>query len=231
VYLARCGLGSRRSCEVLISGGRVTVNGKPVTAMGTRVIPGDVVTVNGRKVMPGRAAIYVALHKPAGYICANADPEGRPLAGDLLKPVMAERLAHVGRLDFLSTGLIFYTNDGEFTRIVSHPSSRVEKEYLVEAARSIDEGFLQQYRKGIRVEGMVYRCEAFTLRSQKSALITLVEGKNRELRKVFADRNIRLKRVHRIRIGVVSLRGLAPGRFRRLTEREVRWFLKHGRND
>ncbi len=231
VYLARCGLGSRRACEVLIKDARVTLNGAPVLRMGTKVGPGDEVALDGRRVRPARSHVYVALHKPQGYLCANADPQGRPLASDLFKPVIRERLSHVGRLDFLSTGLIFYTNDGEFTRLVSHPGSRIEKEYLVEAARTIDESFLEQYRRGIRVEGVLYKCERYVLRSAHSALITLVEGKNRELRNVFAWRSIRLKRVHRVRIGNVSLRGISPGHFRNLTEREVRWFFSHGHSD
>jgi 23S rRNA pseudouridine2605 synthase len=227
VYLARSGLGSRRSCEELIRDGRIAINGERVIVMGVKVLPGDKVTIDGKVVTPAKDLVYVALHKPRGYICANADPHGRPLASDLFKPVVKERLFHVGRLDFLSTGLIFYTNDGDFTRRVSHPGTRIEKEYLIEAARKIDESFLKQYRKGIRVGDTVYHCVGFTLRSDHSALITLLEGKNREIRNVFASRNIRLKKVHRIRIGAVTLKGIAPGRFRKLTEREVRWFFNH----
>lgn len=228
VYLARCGLGSRRGCEEIILAGRVQVNETRVDRLGTKVAFSDRVTVDGRVVKPVSSLVYLAVHKPAGYLCANADPEGRPLASDLFKGAIKERLFHVGRLDYLSTGLIFYTNDGEFDRVVSHPGSRVEKQYLVETARAIDEPFMEQYRKGFWIEGVRYRCEAYELRSDHSVLITLVEGKNRELRNVFATRRIRVKRVHRIRIGVVTLRGLAPGRFRRLTEREVKWFYEHG---
>jgi 23S rRNA pseudouridine2605 synthase len=224
VYLARCGLGSRRNCELLIQHGKVTINGAPVTRMGEKVLPNDIVTLDGRKVTPSANRIYVALHKPRGFICASSDPEGRPLASSLFASAFKERLFHVGRLDFLSTGLILYTNDGEFSRIVSHPASRVEKEYLVETGRAVEEAFLRQYSKGIRVGEVTYRCEGFTLRGPHSAHITLLEGKNRELRNVFASRNIRLKRVHRLRIGPVTLRGIPPGHFRRLTEREVRWF-------
>jgi 23S rRNA pseudouridine2605 synthase len=228
VYLARCGLGSRRGCEELILAGRVQVNEARVERLGTRVAFSDRVTVDGRVVKPVASLVYLAVHKPAGYLCANEDPEGRPLASDLFKGAIKERLFHVGRLDYLSTGLIFYTNDGEFDRVVSHPGSLVEKQYLVETARAVDEAFLEQYRKGFWVEGVRYRCEDYELRSPHSVLITLVEGKNRELRNVFAARRIRVKRVHRIRIGVVTLRGLQPGRFRRLTEREVKWFYEHG---
>ena len=228
VYLARCGLGSRRGCEAMILAGRVQVNGEHVSRLGTKAALTDRVSVDSRVVQPVANMVYLALHKPTGYICANTDPEGRPLAGDLFKGVIKERLHHVGRLDFLSTGLIFYTNDGEFSRMVTHPGSRIEKQYLVETAKPIDEEFLEQYRRGFWVEGVRYRCEATERRSDHSVLITLVEGKNRELRTVFIARRIRVKRVHRIRIGVVTLRGLQPGRFRRLTEREVKWFIGHG---
>ena len=227
VYLARCGLGSRRNCEIYILHGRITLNGVPVTQMGEKVHLKDVVTFDGRKVTPSAKKIYLALHKPRGFICTSSDPQGRPLASELFSSAIKERLFHVGRLDFLSTGLILYTNDGEFTKIVSHPRAQIEKEYLVETGRAIDDAFLHQYAKGIRVGDVTYHCKAYTLRGPHSAHITLTEGKNRELRNVFTSRNIRLKRVHRLRIGPVTLRGVPPGHFRRLTEREVRWFFDH----
>ena len=227
VYLARCGLGSRRGCELLIEKGRVAINGAPVTRAGEKVLPGDVVTIDGRKVAATQKKVYIALHKPPGYLCANADPEHRPLARDLFRSAISERLFHVGRLDFLSSGLILFTNDGDFTKIVSHPAARIEKEYLVETGREIDEDFLRRYVHGIQVGDVIYRCKAYTLRGPHSAHITLTEGKNRELRNVFISRNIRLKRVHRLRIGPLTLRGIPARHFRRLTEREVRWFFDH----
>jgi 23S rRNA pseudouridine2605 synthase len=227
VYLARCGLGSRRNCEQLISHGRITINGVPVRRMGEKVGLKDVVTLDGTKVTPSLKKIYIAVHKPRGFICANSDPEGRPLLNELFRDAIKERLFHVGRLDFLSTGLILYTNDGEFTKIVSHPRAQIEKEYLVETGREIDDAFLRQYSRGIMVGDVIYHCKAYVLRGPHSALITLTEGKNRELRNVFTSRNIRLKRVHRLRIGPITLRKIPPGHFRRLTEREVRWFFDH----
>jgi len=228
VYLARCGVASRRHCETLIEEGKVTVNGVTVTRMGVRVQDGDSVTMAGRTVKPTSGKIYIALHKPRGYLCSNSDPQGRPLASQLFAPAISARLFHVGRLDFLSSGLILYTNDGEFAKIVTHPSSEIEKEYLVEAARPIEEEMLKQYQKGIQVGDMRFHCRAYKLRGSRSALITLTAGKNREIRTVFTSRNIRLKRVHRVRIGPLHLKGIAAGHFRRLTEREVRWFLAHG---
>jgi 23S rRNA pseudouridine2605 synthase len=231
VFLARSGLGSRRACEQLIRDGRVAINGVAAARMGMKVGRDDTVTLDGRKVRPAKNRLYLALHKPKGYICANSDPHGRPLAGDLFKSALRERLFHVGRLDFMSTGLILYTNDGEFANVVSHPGSGIQKEYLVEAARAITDEFLEKYKRGIRIEGETYRLTGYEKQSERSALLTLIEGKNRELRNVFANQNIRLKRVHRIRIGPVTLKGLAPGRFRKLTEKEVRWFFDHGSGD
>jgi 23S rRNA pseudouridine2605 synthase len=228
VFLARCGLGSRRGCETLIRHGRVTVNGLPVTQLGTKVSPRDSVTLDGRPIAPSSKNTYIAVHKPREYLCANSDPQGRPLVSDLFSQVIRGRLFHVGRLDFLSTGLILYTDDGEFSRLVSHPRTGIEKEYLVETGKAIDEDFLRQYAKGIRVGDQLYRCKSYVLRGPHSALITLTEGKNREIRNVFASRNIRLKRVHRLRVGPITLKGIPPGHFRRLTEREIRWFLDHG---
>ncbi|MGA2765819.1 MAG: pseudouridine synthase [Spirochaetia bacterium] len=231
VFLARCGLGSRRGCETFIQHGRVAVNGAPVTRLGTKVSPSDVVTLDGRKVVPSARKIYLAVHKPREFLCANSDPHGRPLVSQLFSSAIRERLFHVGRLDFLSTGVILYTNDGEFSKIVSHPGSGIEKEYLVETGRVIEEEFLRRYAKGIRVGEELYRCKSWTLRGPHSALITLTEGKNRELRNVFTSRNIRLKRVHRLRVGPVTLKGIPPGHFRRLTEREIRWFFDHAGGD
>ena len=227
VYLARCGLGSRRGCESLAVSGRVAVNGTAITRAGEKVRPGDVVTLDGRKLAVSGGSVYIALHKPPGFLCASRDPQHRPLAEDLFRSAIRERLFHVGRLDFLSSGLILFTNDGEFARLVAHPAAGIEKEYLVETAREIEEGFLRQYARGMRVGELTYRCTSYSQRGPKSALITLTEGKNRELRNVFASRNVRLKRVHRLRIGPVTLRGIAPGHFRRLTDREVRWFFDH----
>jgi 23S rRNA pseudouridine2605 synthase len=231
VYLARSGVASRRACEQIVQEGRVTVNGRVELQKGAHIKPSDVVSVDGRKVRPIKTPVYVALNKPRGYLSSNADGLGRPLAVDLLKPVIPERLFHVGRLDFLSTGLILYTNDGDFARMVSHPSTGIEKEYLVEAARPIEDGFLKLYMKGIRVGDALYRCKDYRRQSDRTVRITLLEGKNRELRKVFASRNIRVKRIHRLRIGAVTVKGIAPGHFRRLSPKEVQWFFRHGSSD
>ena len=228
VYMARCGVGSRRRCEEIIASCAVAVNGKRVTTQGTRVAPGDVVTWNGRKLSPVRRLLYIALNKPRQYLCANHDDQGRPLAIDLLKGAVTTRLFHVGRLDFLSTGLILYTNDGEFARIVAHPSSRVPKEYLVDTVQPLSDEQLERYRRGVRGEKGQYRLVSWKRIDARRVVLVLEEGRNREIREVLRLFGVQARRVHRIRIGPVSVKGLAAGQFRHLRPREVAWFLRLG---
>jgi 23S rRNA pseudouridine2605 synthase len=128
VFMSRSGVASRRNCEKLITDGLVTVNGKIITEMGYRVSNEDIVTYKGQIIHQIKKKIYLALNKPPLYLCSNSDPQDRKLAIDLIKTDFPDRLYNVGRLDYLSTGLIFFTNDGNFTKIVAHPSSGIEKE-------------------------------------------------------------------------------------------------------
>ncbi len=228
VYLARCGIGSRRKNEEYISAGRVSVNGTLVTEPGTKVYPGDEVSFDGHRVQPESESRYIALYKPPRYICTNYDPEGRPLAVDLLSPHFTERLHNVGRLDFMSEGLIFFTNDGRFTRQVSHPSSEIEKEYRIYCHHPVHESTLRQWKQGIKIGGTFYKIRSFRIISPEEVLLTLVEGKNREIRNLFKASSIDIKRLIRVRIGPVTLEGLSPGGFRLLNENEVNWFFKRG---
>ncbi len=229
VYLARCGVDSRRKCEQLIREGRVRVNDVPIDQQGVKVREGDRVTLDGKELRPVALRIYLALHKPPHYLCANTDPLGRPLASDLFAGEIGTRLFHVGRLDFLSSGLIFYTNDGEFARIVAHPASGVEKEYQVRTGEVIPDGMLDSYREGVEVEGETYRLKRFRRTGDREALLVLQEGKNREIRKVFAHFGLTVHRIHRVRIGHVTIRGIEPGRFRPLSPEEIRGFMGIGK--
>ncbi|QEN07572.1 rRNA pseudouridine synthase [Oceanispirochaeta crateris] len=221
VYLARCGVGSRRKCEEYISEGRVSVNGKSVLTPGTKVSDGDEVCYNGRPVHPEKEHVYIALHKPSGFICSNQDRDGRPLAIDLLSDATHRRLFNVGRLDYMTSGLLFFTNDGDFSKLMTHPSSHVEKEYVVTTKKEIPGELMEQFKKGISVQGEFFRLKNYTFKGTRTVHIVLEEGKNKELRKVFLSRNITLKSIHRIRVGNIKLTGLASGRFRKLTPREV----------
>lgn len=228
VYLARCGIGSRRACEVYIAENRVTVNGLLVTVPGTKYSSGDVVCFDGREVRPVESDYYIMLHKPPGYLCANQDPHNRPLAIELLGPNLPSRLFHVGRLDMYSSGLLLFTNDGEFTRIITHPSSEIEKEYIVETREPINPGDLVQFKNGINVEGVWYRIRRFTVLEADVVSIVLTEGKNREIRTVFASFGQTIRKLHRLRIDDISLGMLKPGESRHLETWEIDTILKRG---
>ncbi len=229
VYLARAGVASRRKSEELIAAGRVRVNGKTVREQGVLVGEQDHVTYNGKTVRPEKHHVYVVLHKPPHVLCTNDDPQGRPLAVDLVKDAYPLRLHSVGRLDYLSSGLILFTNDGSFTRLVSHPSAEIEKEYLVHGANHIPDELLDRFKSGIEVEGVWYSIRSYRRKNTHSAYLVLIEGKNREIRRVLHHAGIKPKRVHRVRIGPVKINGLASGRFRELTVRELQWFQRQGR--
>ena len=143
---------------------------------------------------------------------------------DLLGDEIRERVFHVGRLDLLSSGLIFYTTDGDFANIVMHPSHGVEKEYHLIVREELEEKVLEEYREGIEIDGSRYRAEACRLTGLRSACITLRQGKNREIRRVCAWAGLNVMRLERRRIGCVHLEGISRGEYRHLTPEEVAWF-------
>jgi 23S rRNA pseudouridine2605 synthase len=214
VYLAHAGVASRRASEALILAGRVAVNGRIVRVLGEKVLPADRVSLDGRFLEPERLLHYLALHKPPGYLCSAADPQGRPLAGELLPRDIKERLYPVGRLDFLSSGLILFTNDGDFAARAGHPSAGIEKEYLVEASGPIPDQVPQEFSRGLSVEGVFYRARMVERVGRKSLRIILVEGKNREIRRVFSHFHLHPVKLHRLRIGPILLGDLGPGESR-----------------
>lgn len=226
LYLARAGVASRRASERLIEAGSVTVNGEIVTRLGSKVTAEDDVRVDGRRIQPESRAIYVALNKPKRYLCSASDPQGRQLAVSLLEAHFDERLFSVGRLDYLSSGLIFYTNDGEFARSVSHPSNRIEKEYRVETQQPVPKELLESYQQGVTIDGERYRLLSYRYKTPRSVRLVLVEGKNREIRRVFAHWHIGVRKIHRTRIGIVQLANIPSGQYRPLTQREVGWFTR-----
>ncbi len=226
VRLARAGVASRRKCEELIASKRVSVNGDIVTAPGTKVSNDDEVRLDGNLVREEKRKVYIALHKPAGFLCSDEDPDGRPLAKSLLEVVVKERIFHVGRLDYMTSGLIFYTNDGEFARALTHPSKKIEKEYVVSTKGAIPEELMDRFLKGMTVEGERYKASSAVLAGPRTARIVLTEGKNRELRRVFLSSSVSIRKVHRVRIGKISVKGIDSGHFRYLKEHEVRGLLE-----
>lgn len=237
VALAHAGVASRRACEKIITEGRVSVNGNLVTELGTKVSKDDIICVDGKQVFKETNKRYILLNKPIGYVCSlseekerNNEP-ARNLAIDLLKPYYSERLYNVGRLDMYSSGLILFTNDGNFAAVVSHPSAQLEKEYIVETSTSYPRFLPEKFMKGIRVDGVFYKCKFAENISSRKMRVVLIEGKNREIRRVIESFDLRIKSLTRIRIGFLSAElkngeMLKVGAFRELTEKEVADILK-----
>jgi len=245
VFLSHAGIASRRAAEDIIACGRVSVNGVTITSQGTKVGEGDVVLLDGRPVQLESRLLYLALNKPSGYICSSSDPQGRPLALSLLPAATAAsgaaaaagaasaagaagaqsgrsvRLYSVGRLDYLSCGLIFFTNDGSFAGRLGHPGCGVEKEYIVEATGPIPDAAVEAFRYGITIEGERYMAKSAERTGRKEMRIVLVEGKNREIRRVFSHFHLHPSVLRRIRIGPVLLGNLGEGDSRPLTEKEL----------
>jgi 23S rRNA pseudouridine2605 synthase len=207
-YLAKSGFGSRRSCEKLIAEGRVSINTKVVREMGVKVNAEDVVMVDDILAEPADRIVYYALHKPKGYVCTNYDPNEKLYARDLITVPEHNLLFHVGRLDKESTGLILYTNDGDAAQQIMHPSS--QRADLEEALRGV---YIDSQKP--------YVIKKFEIRSKRWAVITLTEGKNRELRKIFSYFGYTIKRLVRIRIGPIKLDDLAIGAYRPVRKQEI----------
>jgi 23S rRNA pseudouridine2605 synthase len=219
--LARVGYGSRRTCEELISQGRVTVNGE-VAVLGRRVkVESDLVALDGAPVgvLPG--LVYYLLNKPAGVVTTADDPEGRP---SVLELVPSEpRVFSVGRLDLLTEGLLVLTNDGNLAQLLAHPSYGVEKEYLAELRGAPSPAELRRLREGVVLDDGE-RTSPARVAAVSPGVIRLVihEGRNRQVRRMCEAIGHPVVRLVRTRIGPVSDRSLRPGAFRHLEASEVR---------
>ena len=221
-YLAASGVASRRECDKLVSEGKVAVNGKTAT-LGLEVGVDDEVTVKGNKVVLKKNEYYL-LNKPKGYICSVSDEKGRKTVMDLM-PQGVGRIYPVGRLDYDSEGLIIMTTDGELAQKLTHPSHEVPKTYLVKIESVLTEADLNPIRSGVEIDGYVTKkCKAHiveTNRAYTKIHITITEGKNREIRKMFAAIGKEVTLLKRIKIGEITLRGLDRGAYRKLSQQEI----------
>ncbi|TWI73214.1 23S rRNA pseudouridine2605 synthase [Desulfobotulus alkaliphilus] len=217
-YLADAGLCSRREAERRIEKGRVRINGKTVREMGLRVKPGDLVEMDGKKAEANDPFIYVMLHKPAEVV-TSCRHRGERVVTDLVD--LPFRIFPVGRLDKDSTGLVLLTNDGPLHHRLSHPSFDHEKEYLVETAPALDAKALKQMAEGIVIEGRKTRPAKVFPQNRNAFRIVLLEGRNRQIRKMVAACGAEVLRLHRIRMAVLNLGSLPSGEWRHLTPEEV----------
>ncbi len=223
-YLADCGFGSRRACEVLIDSGVVSVDGVVVSRQGVQVVPCEQeVRVRG-KLAVSEKRIYLIMNKPRGILCTSDDPRGRRTFRDLL-PHLPSRIYTVGRLDLDSEGLLIITNDGELCNRLIHPRHHVPKLYSAILTRRLSEREMDLMRKGMRIDGERMRMTdiRFHRRSAKGVAyrITLKEGKNRQIRRMISAVGVQVKRLRRLQIGPLKLGELKAGESRFLAKSEL----------
>ena len=228
-YLADCGLGSRRFCETLITAERVSVDGKTTTELGTKVNPAmQKISCNG-KVIAKEASVTILLNKPPKVICTSDDPQGRTTVLDLLDD-LPERVYTVGRLDFMSEGLIVVTNDGDLAHALMHPRYHVEKVYKVWIDTPLGYHQLQKMKRGIPNQGETLRVldidDGQHTRKGVEYTITLGEGKNRHIRRLMEHFEKKVFRLMRISIGPIRMDDLAPGEWRLAKPSELKLLRK-----
>jgi pseudouridine synthase len=226
--MADAGVASRRASEQIILAGRVAVNGRTVRELGTKIDPvSDEIVLDGQP-LRARRKLYVALNKPRGTVCSRSDELGRPSIYELL-PKEWGHLFSVGRLDFNSEGLIFLTNDGELSLHLTHPRYGVRKKYLATIEGSVDEEMLKACARGVWSEGELLKAEKARLVSgghHKSVVeLELSEGRNRELRRLFEAQGRTVAKLQRVQIGKIKLGELRIGKWRTLTEPEIKSLL------
>lgn len=211
--LANAGLGSRREMERVISSGRVTVNGQ-VAKLGDRVSPEDRIQVDGKSLKSQtrskrrRVLIY---NKPEGQICSVSDPKGRPTVYQNLPRLHGDRWISIGRLDFNTSGLLLFTNDGELANRLMHPSSNIDREYLVRVQGHVDDAMCQRLVDGVLLEdGMACFTDIVEAPQQGTGsnnwfYVCLMEGRNREVRRLWESQEVRVSRLKRVRFGDIFL--------------------------
>jgi len=223
-FLADAGVASRRAAEQIILAGRVSVNGELVQKLGTKVDPDhDRILVDSKPVREKRK-IYIALHKPVGCVCSHKDELGRRTVYELL-PREWQVASTVGRLDFNTEGLIFLTNDGEFALRLTHPRYGIRKKYLATIEGHVEQEMLKKFVRGVFHNGEKLKAESARQISRNVVELELSEGKNREVRRLFESQGLMVERLQRTQIGKIKLGELKPGRWRTLTDTEIKTLL------
>ncbi|MEO1831024.1 MAG: pseudouridine synthase [Akkermansiaceae bacterium] len=217
-YLASAGIGSRRACDTMVQHGEVVINGETCLSPGYRVQPEDFIKVNGRRIEPLEIQSIV-LHKPAGLVCTRSDENNRATIYELLPPRL-HHLAHVGRLDLDSEGLLILSNDGELTQALTHPSHKIEKVYQVTTENAFENSILNQLEKGVFTEVGKARAVSVKRISSRRLEMILNTGLKRQIRYMIQAVGHRVKRLVRLKIGELTLDTLKPGKWRILGKSE-----------
>lgn len=220
--LSQAGVASRRAAEKLIEDGRVSVNGRTVREMGVKADPvGDDIRVDGRRLRAPERHRYILLNKPAGVVTTRSDPQRRQTVVDLLGGVR-EYVYPVGRLDYDSEGLLILTNDGDLAARLTHPRHEVERTYEAYVAGAPDEDAIKQLRRGIPLDGRRTMPADVKMLGKRVLLITIREGRNRQVRRMCEAVGHPVRKLRRVRIGPITDRRLRPGEWRDLSVQEVR---------
>ncbi len=225
-YIADCGIASRRAADKLIEERRVKVNGKTIDTPGLDINEeNDTVTVDGVKIKPSTRFVYIMLNKPKGCLCTMKDDKGRKTIMDYID-IKNRRLFPVGRLDYDSEGLILLTNDGALTYRLTHPSHEIPKTYIAKISGEVQESDLATLRNGIVLDGIkTHTCKIKLLEVEEGDIyrfeVTIFEGRNRQIRRMFESIEKEVVFLKRIAIGDLKLGGLGRGAYRYLTEKEV----------
>lgn len=232
-YIANAGICSRREADVLISTGVITVNGEVVTEMGYKVMPGDVVKYNGNE-LKSEKKVYILLNKPKGYITTSDDPQQRKTVMELIADACSERVYPVGRLDRNTTGLLLFTNDGELTKKLTHPSFGAQKVYNVELDSTISKADMHVLMKGVELEDGFQNVDAINYTNgepidKRKVGVSIHSGKNRIIRRLFESLGYEVVKLDRVYFAGLTKKNLLRGHYRFLTEKEVA-FLKMNNN-
>lgn len=226
-YIANAGVCSRREADTFITAGMVTVNGKQVTQLGVKVKPTDEVRFDGRKLNPEKK-VYLLLNKPKNFVTTTDDPHADKIVMDLIKDACSERIYPVGRLDRNTTGVLLFTNDGDLSKRLTHPSHKMRKVYQVSLDKPVEKNHLDDIANGIELEdGRIASDDiSYVNKEEKSEVgIEIHSGKNRIVRRIFEHFGYRVKKLDRVYFAGLTKKNLPRGKWRFLSEKEV-IFLK-----
>jgi len=225
-YISHAGAASRRRADELTLAGKVRINGKVMSEPGYDVAEGDIVEVDGKVVEPVSDLIYILLNKPRGYVTTTSDDRGRHTVMELITDI-PERIYPVGRLDYNTTGLLIMTNDGELANRLMHPSHEVTKTYHAMVTGNLSKDSLWKLRNGVDIGGFVTSpAEVDIIKEHPhhhEVEITIHEGKNRQVRKMFEAVGCNVRELKRISMGSIYLSRLAEGHYRKLTKKEIEY--------
>lgn len=219
-YIAESGFCSRRKADELISQKRVTIN-KSIAELGMEVNDGDVVKIDGEKVKVDTDYEYYLLNKPKKVVCTNSDQFGRPIAVNYIKS--KKRLFTYGRLDYMTEGLILVSNDGDTYNKVMHPRKKLYKTYIAKLDKPITEKDLGRLEKGILIDGKKTAPAKIKKIDEAEVKVSIYEGKNRQIRKMFENLHYDVKELKRVTVGEFKLGTLKSGEYRKLTEEEIEY--------